>query len=129
VPERATDIVLQGLQHLSIAVRQLFASYDKALHISFILHGLIWMEDSSRLRRGIEFFREQLLETFDQCHSNLLGPDQKMAVLMGLHGRLGKKSSLCVLNRDILERIFEILEMERVHVDFPDPMYSDSELQ
>lgn len=127
VPDRATDVVLQGLEHISMMVKQLSAAHDKVLHISFILHGLILMDDSSRFKQGLETFQRELLEAFWQYQSNLLGPEQKVAFLMGLHYRLGKKSPLYTLNRDMVENIFTLLEKERVYVDFPDPVYSDSE--
>lgn len=127
IPERATNVILQGLLHVSISVKQMSAIHDKALHISFVLHGLSSMDDSSKLKKGLNAFQKELLETVNLCNPNLLGPEQKLAFLMGMHTRLGRTSPVYTLHRDIVERIFRIIEQERVSVDFLDPMESDPE--
>ena len=125
IPERATNVILQGLLHVSISVKQISAILDKALHILFVLHGLTSMDDASGLKKGLEAFQNELLETVNLRNTNLLGPEQKLAFLMGMHTRLGRMSPVYTLHRDIVERIFRIIEQERVSIGFSDPMESD----
>jgi hypothetical protein len=120
-------VASQGFQHMFIALKELSEGVAcKALTVSFLFSSL---SDSIPGADGnIHPPNRDLMESWREFQRNVsegipvytaLSVGQKTAVLMGLHDRLGARSSLRLLNSDVIEYIFYITEsMSRLCVTF-----------
>lgn len=116
ISHRSAEVIVQGLEHLSIAVKSVSECCDRPCCISFDFQGITEMDAQSSMERACDRFEETLTDAIDRYCP--LTDGQKVAFLMGMHPRVGRMSPVHMLHRDIVERIFGMIEIQRLSIEF-----------
>jgi hypothetical protein len=121
VHHRHLHVMSQGFEHVSIALKQM-AQAEEPLLISFewVTLGSEPLSDAACSLRDV--FSARVLQGVTEYKQVTDG--QKLAFLMGLHARVGRRSLVQALSQDVIEKIFSTYEDNGLVVEFFQSEYS-----
>jgi len=115
VHDRHLHVMSQGFEHVSIALKQM-AQAEEPLLVSFewVTLGSEPLSDAACNLRDL--FSARVLQGVTEYKQVTDG--QKLAFLMGLHARVGRRSLVQALSQDVIEKIFSTYEDNGLMVEF-----------